>query len=298
MPDTDTVVPLSGSLPDGVILELHVVAMPQHAPQHAPLPAFATTREATRNAVEGNNAPATGSTPPDISISHGRLSPPVAGTMNYSHGPRMSSPSAHMGSAASSFLEERRRSPAPSAAAAVATTAAELLRARGQRTVCVEPGEEEYEVEGSPTNSRAGESNASILQGSFYDAAGAIGDVARSVDRFSRLSTDLANERTLLAWVRTAMAALRTTFAFLKVVPKNADLIMYANIASGCEAAFMVTVIVAGISGYHRYRRIKEATLMFLPPQEFGRSSVKWFYALYFFASVAISFGIFTRVYV
>ncbi len=36
-----------------------------------------------------------------------------------------------------------------------------------------------------------------------------------SVQRMSRLTTDLANERNLLAWGRTAMAAVRTALAFL-----------------------------------------------------------------------------------
>ena len=35
------------------------------------------------------------------------------------------------------------------------------------------------------------------------------------MERFNRLSTDLANERTLLAWIRTSLAAIRTLFTYL-----------------------------------------------------------------------------------
>eukprot|EP00434_Breviolum_minutum_P001262 symbB.v1.2.001107.t1/scaffold59.1/size365495/11 len=35
-----------------------------------------------------------------------------------------------------------------------------------------------------------------------------------AMERFNRLATDLANERTLLAWLRTAMAGIRTIFVF------------------------------------------------------------------------------------
>merc|ERR1740121_603608 len=45
------------------------------------------------------------------------------------------------------------------------------------------------------------------------ELANATAQAAESIDRMSRLSTDLANERTLLAWMRTALAVLRTALA-------------------------------------------------------------------------------------
>merc|ERR1712194_252279 len=50
-----------------------------------------------------------------------------------------------------------------------------------------------------------------------------MGDIARSLDRFSRLGTDLANERTLLAWTRTSLATLRTATDYIGIEEKCAQ---------------------------------------------------------------------------
>ena len=42
------------------------------------------------------------------------------------------------------------------------------------------------------------------------------------LERLSRLTTDLANERTLLAWIRTCLASIRTLFAYLALSASTA----------------------------------------------------------------------------
>mmetsp|Transcript_60033 Transcript_60033/g.131530 ORF Transcript_60033/g.131530 Transcript_60033/m.131530 type:complete len:291 (+) Transcript_60033:103-975(+) len=109
------------------------------------------------------------------------------------------------------------------------------------------------------------------------EAAGPLGAAAKSIDRFSRLSTDLANERTLLAWLRTVMAAIRTAFSYigLEALGPLWESTLWISRLS------MVTVVLVGtLTGVLRYRKIKAATFMPEPPTNFGRISVYYFFYL------------------
>lgn len=91
-----------------------------------------------------------------------------------------------------------------------------------------------------------------------------------SMQRMSRLSTDLANERNLLAWGRTAMAAARTALAFLGLVGNNdfgVGLVYTTSIGFGVIAVWMM------IQGSLRYKQIKNILLLPEPPIHFGRLS-------------------------
>jgi len=110
-----------------------------------------------------------------------------------------------------------------------------------------------------PTNS-AKQLTSSVKQLALID----------SMQRLSRLSTDLANERNLLAWGRTAMAAARTALTFLGLVGNNAfgtGLVYTTSIGFGIVSVWMM------MQGGVRYRQIKRILLLPNPPLHFGRIS-------------------------
>jgi uncharacterized membrane protein YidH (DUF202 family) len=116
-----------------------------------------------------------------------------------------------------------------------------------------------------------------------------------AMERFSRLTTDLANERTLLAWVRTCLAALRTAFAFLKI--SGTTTLWGMSVFFGQCAIVTLVLLLCG-TGYLRYSAIKHAINTKLPPEKFGRLTVKYMYSVLSVASVAIAMGMYTKHYV
>eukprot|EP00929_Paragymnodinium_shiwhaense_P036553 TRINITY_DN19570_c0_g1_i1.p1 TRINITY_DN19570_c0_g1~~TRINITY_DN19570_c0_g1_i1.p1 ORF type:complete len:347 (+),score=75.60 TRINITY_DN19570_c0_g1_i1:83-1123(+) len=113
-----------------------------------------------------------------------------------------------------------------------------------------------------------------------------------SVDRLSRLASDLANERTYLAWVRTGLAAIRTCFAYLGVAAMTDEFDFSVVVAT-----FLMTavVIVAAISGGLRYSRVKAALMSPEPPEHFGRVSLHWFNAVALTSMLATAAGMYSR---
>lgn len=91
-----------------------------------------------------------------------------------------------------------------------------------------------------------------------------------SMQRMSRLSTELANERNLLGWGTTALAAASTAIAFLGLTGTSAfgDSAVYV-----ISVGFAVLAVWMGFQGVFRYRRIKEILMLPEPPLHFDRIS-------------------------
>lgn len=95
-------------------------------------------------------------------------------------------------------------------------------------------------------------------------------EMLSAIQRMSRLTSDLANERNLLAWGRTALAACRTALAFLGI----SGISLYGNVSSKtCTIAFAVLAFWMMNQGLLRYNRIKEILSVPNPPAQFNRLS-------------------------
>jgi uncharacterized membrane protein YidH (DUF202 family) len=105
-----------------------------------------------------------------------------------------------------------------------------------------------------------------------------------SMERFSRLSSDLANERTFLAWVRTALAAIRTVFAFYAMAAVD-GLWLWNGALVSSQVAMVAVVIISLLLGNSRYRQVKDVIARKVPPLDFGRLSIRWLFTILFLIS-------------
>lgn len=117
-------------------------------------------------------------------------------------------------------------------------------------------------------------------------------EMVSAIERFSRLTTDLANERTLLAWIRTCLAAIRTVFAYLSITGNGTYWTI--NII-GSEMAMALFVLMLAGTGYLRYNKVKAAISMRVTPLVYGRISLRYMYVVLIFASLAVVPSIFAR---
>eukprot|EP00927_Polykrikos_kofoidii_P023802 TRINITY_DN21797_c1_g1_i1.p1 TRINITY_DN21797_c1_g1~~TRINITY_DN21797_c1_g1_i1.p1 ORF type:complete len:378 (+),score=56.60 TRINITY_DN21797_c1_g1_i1:171-1304(+) len=120
-------------------------------------------------------------------------------------------------------------------------------------------------------------------------------EMVNSVERMNRLTTDMANERTLLAWTRTCFAAIRTVVAYLNIhVPRHTGGLLSVSILI-TELAMAALVMVLAWTGQKRFNSIKDAISLKVPPPSFGRLSVRYTNAIVLLASVVTALGICTQ---
>lgn len=91
-----------------------------------------------------------------------------------------------------------------------------------------------------------------------------------ALERFNRLSTDLANERTLLAWVRTCLAAVRTGLSYVGLAAVSDWWISLLTAQWG----MLLLIVLASATGAARYYKMKSILEYKMPPRHFGRMSV------------------------
>lgn len=119
-------------------------------------------------------------------------------------------------------------------------------------------------------------------------------EMVTALERFNRLSTDLANERTLLAWVRTCLAAVRTGLSFLGVTAVAEWWISLYMAQWG----MLLLIVLASFFGAVRYYRLKAILEYKVPPRYFGRLSLTPMNALVVVASVATASGLAAQTWV
>jgi len=157
-------------------------------------------------------------------------------------------------------------------------------------SVC-EPGAEPFFLVGSQDLALRSRMTTMESRDSQNDAVETMLD---AVNRFERLNSDLANERTMLAWHRTCLAAMRTALAFVAVTALQSR---WQDAAMTIAGAMSLVVIVTSVSGMIRYQRVKQILSMKDPPQKFGRPSNAWLNLLVLFASAATALAICVRAW-
>ena len=114
-----------------------------------------------------------------------------------------------------------------------------------------------------------------------------------AVERFSRLTTELANERTLLAWIRTTLASMRTAYSLSSL--ESNDGAFWRVLTEGAELTICLFVVATAFNGIVRYQRIKNALLSTKPLRRFGRLTLRPYNGLTSLVAVAVAIVIFQR---
>merc|ERR1712232_936957 len=117
-----------------------------------------------------------------------------------------------------------------------------------------------------------------------------------AMERFGRLTTDLANERTLLAYVRTTLAAIRTSFAYVDMSLHDASLLWRATVLI---SEFLMTslIMVTAYFGANRYYKLKDVIMQKVPPKHFGRISLRPLNLLVIVATASTAVGVYVQAW-
>lgn len=119
-------------------------------------------------------------------------------------------------------------------------------------------------------------------------------EMVTAMERFSRLSTELANERTLLAWVRTCLACVRTGISYVGLASVTQ---WWLSLVLAQWGMFML-IVLAAVAGSSRYYKIKAILEYKVPPRKFGRISLRPLSVLLLVAAVATASGLAAHAWV
>jgi uncharacterized membrane protein YidH (DUF202 family) len=122
-----------------------------------------------------------------------------------------------------------------------------------------------------------------------------VSEQLNGIERLNRLTTDLANERTLLAWTRTTLASIRTLFTYLALDGKSAA---WKASITATEFSMATLVLAAATTGVWRFWRVKSIVHMKIPPAGFGRITIRPLAVLLLVTAFATSIGIFSQQWV
>ena len=120
-----------------------------------------------------------------------------------------------------------------------------------------------------------------------------VSDQLTAVERFSRLTTELANERTLLAWIRTTLASMRTAYSLSSLQSNDGS--FWRVLTEAAELIICGFTIATAFNGIFRYQRIKDALLSRTPLKRFGRRTLRPYNGLVSLVAVAVAIVIFQR---
>lgn len=319
--DEDTVVPLSYAVPDGAVLRLQRMQRPHHSP-HVGFAKPGETTSAALSCMEegrrGSKSRASSQASPITSVRKLTDSPPsslepMRRGLTEPTRPRASPPEAPLQSALRSSSAGGGRPSRLEGAEAPLLEQVPAQRSRARIDAPPTPTRRGLPATPTSPSPRTRRAWSFGLRSSHEGSHGSLSTLSDScelphgqsdtfmsvamvnaMERFSRLSTELANERTLLAYVRTSLAAIRTAFTYLDLTAPG---VFWQPSVLLTEFLVAAVMLISTFTGVSRYFRLKAVIERKIPPRHFGRLSLRPLSALLIVACAVTAAGIYSQTW-